>query len=65
MPLNSADRFRILTVRDCAELLGISNQAVYRAIQRGDLRTIRLGRSVRIRQSDLSAFLSAETEVAA
>lgn len=37
-----------MAVEEAAELLGISRSAAYRAIQRGDIPIIRLGRKIRI-----------------
>lgn len=53
----AADPFRLLTVNETAERLGISTRAVYRATCRGEIRTVSLGRSIRIREIDLLAWL--------
>jgi excisionase family DNA binding protein len=36
----------------------VSNMTVYRLIQAGDLRATRVGRSYRLRQSDVESYLS-------
>jgi len=36
----------------------VSNMTVYRLIQAGDLRAIRVGRSYRLRQGDVNSYLS-------
>lgn len=48
-----------LTVAEVAELLRLNQQTVRNIIDRGELRAVRVGpRRVRIRQSDLDAFLA-------
>lgn len=46
------------TVNEAARALGASSRTVYRLIERGDLRVIRLGISVRIPEDELRRFLS-------
>ncbi|RME55721.1 DNA-binding protein [Candidatus Parcubacteria bacterium] len=48
---------RFLTVREVARYLSISPAHVYNLCQRGELPSIRLGRSVRIPAEDLFALL--------
>jgi excisionase family DNA binding protein len=51
-----------LTVAEVAELLKLNQQTVRNTIDRGELKAVRVGpRRVRIRQSDLDAFLAAST----
>jgi excisionase family DNA binding protein len=50
----------LLTVAEVAELLKLNQQTVRNMIDRGDLGAVRVGpRRVRIRQSQLDAFLAA------
>ena len=49
---------RLLAVADISDLLRVSTKTVHRWIERGDLRVHRLGRSVRVSQDDLDAFLA-------
>jgi excisionase family DNA binding protein len=50
----------LLTVAEVAELLKLNQQTVRNMIDRGELRAVRVGqRRVRIRQSQLDAFLTA------
>jgi excisionase family DNA binding protein len=49
---------RLLTVREVAARLRVSNMTVYRLIQAGDLQATRVGRSYRLRQGDVEAYLS-------
>ena len=49
---------RLLTVRQAADVLGHSVSTVRILINRGTLPAVKLGRSIRIRQSDLDTFIS-------
>jgi excisionase family DNA binding protein len=49
---------RLLTIRDVAELAGVSIMTVRRWIDHGGLHVHRLGKLVRISHADLAAFLS-------
>ena len=49
---------RLLTVREVAARMRVSNMTVYRLIQAGDLRATRVGRSYRLRQGDVETYLS-------
>ena len=40
-----------LTVDEAAGLLGLDRKTVYRSVERGELRALRLGRTLRIRRS--------------
>jgi excisionase family DNA binding protein len=42
-----------MTVNDVATLLGVSPKTVRRLIERGELRVVRIGRSVRLRKKDV------------
>ena len=54
---------RLLTVREVADAIRVSTMTVYRLIRAGDLPAIRVGKHFRIRESDLSAYLDAQTTV--
>lgn len=57
--------FRLLTVREVAELLSVGIQTVYRATQNEGLPTVRIGKtggSVRIRERDLLNWLDRNTD---
>jgi excisionase family DNA binding protein len=56
-----ADEHRLLTVREVAEAMRVSTMTVYRLIKAGELRAIRVGKHFRIRESDLSGYLDAQT----
>jgi excisionase family DNA binding protein len=49
---------RLLTVREVAARMRVSNMTVYRLIQAGDLRATRVGRSYRLRQGDVDSYLN-------
>lgn len=51
----------LLTVAEVAEKLRVSTMTVYRLIQRDELPALRIGRSYRIEQRDLDAYLSGQT----
>lgn len=48
---------RLYTVPQAAELLAVSRATAYRMIARGDLKVVRIGRSVRIPEAELAAFV--------
>ena len=49
---------RLLTVREVADVMRVSNMTVYRLIQAGELRATRVGRSYRIWEGDITAYLA-------
>jgi len=48
---------RFLTVREVADLMRVSTMTVYRLIRQGDLRATRVGRSYRLRESEVELYL--------
>jgi len=48
---------RLLRVREVAELMRVSNMTVYRLIRSGELLATRVGRSYRIWEDDVTAYL--------
>lgn len=48
------------TAVEIASTLKISKALAYRLIAKGDIRSVRFGRTVRVRQEDLDAFLSSK-----
>ncbi|MEO7572627.1 MAG: helix-turn-helix domain-containing protein [Acidimicrobiales bacterium] len=50
---------RLLTPNEVAELLRVSSMTVYRLIKAGDLPAARIGKSFRIREADVDAYLQA------
>jgi excisionase family DNA binding protein len=55
------DTLYLLTMDEVAEATRLSVRSVRRAIQRGDLPTVRLGRAVRIQSGDLVDFIERHT----
>jgi excisionase family DNA binding protein len=51
-------RPQLLTVGEVAEMLRVSDMTVYRLIKAGDLRALQIGKSYRLREEDVDAFLS-------
>jgi excisionase family DNA binding protein len=49
---------RLRTVAEVAAVLRVSNMTVYRLINAGELPALRVGKSYRIRQGDLDAYLT-------
>ena len=55
----SSSRPRFLTPAEVAEMLRVSSMTVYRLIKSGDLRAARIGKSYRISEDDVDAYLQA------
>jgi excisionase family DNA binding protein len=51
-------RPQLLTVSEVAEMLRVSDMTVYRLIKAGELRALQIGKSYRLREEDVDAFLS-------
>ena len=49
---------RLLTVAEVAEVLRVSGMTVYRLIEKGDLRALRIGARWRVSSADLDAYLA-------
>jgi excisionase family DNA binding protein len=56
-----AGEHRLLTVREVAETMRVSNMTVYRLIRAGELPAIRVGKHFRIREHELTAYLESQT----
>jgi len=52
---------RLLTVREVADAMRVSNMTVYRLIQAGEILAVRVGRSWRIWDGDVEAYLARGT----
>ena len=48
---------RFLTVQEVADLMRVSTMTVYRLIKAGDLRAARVGRSYRLRATEIDLYL--------
>ncbi len=55
--MNDAVPPQLLTYKDVAAVLGVSDRTVYDMVRRGDLRAVRFRRSVRIDPKDLEQFI--------
>lgn len=55
---NLEDCPAVLTVRELARWLRVGRNTAYRYIRLGKIRSVRVGRQIRIPRSDLVAFLS-------
>ncbi len=55
----SSARARFLTPAEVAEQLRVSSMTVYRLIKSGELRAARIGKSYRISEDDVDAYLQA------
>lgn len=55
----SPTRSRFLTPAEVADLLRVSSMTVYRLIKAGELRAARIGKSYRISEDDVDAYLAA------
>ena len=53
---------QLLTATEVAQKLRLGTSTVYQLMQRGELPTVRIGRSVRVRLEDLHAFIEAKVE---
>ena len=47
------DRFGLVTPKELAEILGINLQCVYRAVKDGRIKSVRMGRRVRIHMKEV------------
>lgn len=48
---------KLLTAQDVAKILQCSERFAYNLISTGDLKSVRMGRLVRVRQVDLETFI--------
>jgi excisionase family DNA binding protein len=55
--LQHMSRANYLTVGEVAARVRISNMTVYRLIKSGELAAVRVGKSFRVREEDLDAYL--------
>jgi len=52
---------RLLTGKDVAHLLKISSSQAYKIMRRGELPTVHIGRSIRVKLDDLNLFIAKNT----
>ncbi len=53
---NSRDSF--LTVAEVAAMMRVSTMTVYRLIKAGDLASVRVGKSYRLREADVDSYIT-------
>jgi len=58
---DSVANTRFLTVQEVADLMRVSTMTVYRMIKAGDLPAVRVGRSFRVREDDVAAYLGSRS----
>jgi excisionase family DNA binding protein len=58
MTSSSTSRARFLTVAEVAQMMRVSTMTVYRLIKAGELASARVGKSYRIREEDVDAYLA-------
>ncbi len=54
----SVGRTRFMTVAEVAQLMRVSTMTVYRLIKAGELPSVRVGKSYRIREDDIDRYLA-------
>lgn len=54
----------LLTRAEAAEMLGVTERWVQRAVGRGDFPHVKVGKLVRVRRSDIDAYIAAQTRPA-
>ena len=55
---DDTSQFKCLSLPEVAELLGVSRRTLRRLIERGDLRAVRVGRQIRLRERELQRLLA-------
>jgi excisionase family DNA binding protein len=53
----------IMTIPEVAEYLKLSKSKVYDLAKRGQLPTIKIGKNVRVRESDLIQWIEKQTQI--
>jgi excisionase family DNA binding protein len=51
-------RAHFLTVNEVADLLRVSSMTIYRLIKDGEMPAVRVGKSYRLREDDIDAYLA-------
>jgi excisionase family DNA binding protein len=60
--LRGGETEKLLSVRDVAERLGVCTATVYKLCERGELAHVRVLNAIRVRATDLSAFVGERIE---
>jgi len=56
--MNLTDAPDVLTVEEAARIARVGRNSMYRAVQRGDVFSARIGKTIRIPKAELKRFLS-------
>lgn len=48
---------KLLTIKEVAERLSVSEPTIYRLINRGELPTVKIGRALRFDEADIEAYI--------
>lgn len=56
---DAAETIQWLNTEEAAQLLGVAQRTLYRFIDEGDLPAYRMGRVIRLKQSEVLAFIDA------
>ncbi|MFC1707049.1 helix-turn-helix domain-containing protein [Planctomycetota bacterium] len=60
--LSETEREELLKIEEVARELRVNTDTAYRWVRQKKLRHVRIGRTLRVRRSDLDAFLENHTE---
>ncbi len=55
--MESESKGRLLKGQEVAQILNISRALAYRMMQRGDIKVVKFGKSVRVAEKDLQEFI--------
>ena len=61
-PVFTTSSIKLLTAGEVAEILSVSKSFAYQLMRTGEIPTVRLGRSVRVRPKDLDRYIDAQVE---
>ena len=59
--MKDIEEMKTYTVKQVSEILQVTPMTVYRLVSRGELDAVRIGRNVRISQSELDRLMGGET----
>jgi excisionase family DNA binding protein len=61
LPIENVVNTRLLNGDDVARILNISKAFAYQLMRQGEIRTVRMGRAVRVRMEDLTQYIAQST----
>jgi excisionase family DNA binding protein len=61
--MESESKGRLLKGHEVAHFLNISRALAYRLMQRGDIKIVKFGKSVRVAENDLKDFVEAHKQM--